>query len=425
MATNTGNKGNGNNDDPKQAINPHVLEAIQARLAKGEEPPAVPKEEEPKAEEKPEGATAEGEVPGAEEPIPEETKGEAAPKRKGEKKEDERFLKLSMQTYVDALEKAMGFTKASITLEMAVCMSVYASYGEASLAAKKEVMLVYQNAGYATATHKDADYKTVSRRLNAAAALFDKIGVEQIQDITEGTKEEEHIQAIVNFLSTEFDLKSLNAVWAAAGRPIVATYDSDYDELPARPKRGARGSGVRVATSLSTSERTASGAVPPGTPGTGGVDEQGRPLTKEGTVDQRIKPEGGESLATQVAKGEISKEEADKIAGKQPEEKPEEQPSEADKRMMERVGGAVEAGREERKAEEPVKHNRRKTDAPDVTVIEVGMIHVAIPHNAPYEDIIGVITELMAIASTMEQAGLAEKKPAKKGAGKREPALTH
>jgi hypothetical protein len=53
------------------------------------------------------------------------------------------------------------------------------------------------------------------------------------------------------------------------------------------------------------------------------------------------------------------------------------------------------------------------------------MIHVAIPHNAPYEDIIGVITELMAIASTMEQAGLAEKKPAKKGAGKREPALTH
>jgi hypothetical protein len=316
-------------------------------------------------------------------------------RRAGEMKEDQRFLMPSLEACRAALERVAGFSKQSISLEMGICMAVYVASNGATLPAKQEMRIIYQGAGYNCATHTDPDYKTVMRRLNAAAALFDKIGIDEMRNVVEGKADADMIQAVAEYLEKEYDLTSLNAVWAAADRPVVAKHDFDYDEGETAPRtgRGARSTG-----------RT------PGQPGTGGTDEQGRPLTAAGTVDQRIKPSDEQpSLATQVARGEISKEDADKQAGKQPEEgkAPQGQaPTGADARLAETVGQAVE-----RKQGEAPQQNygRRRTDSPNATVIEVGVLHLAIPHDAPYDDIIGMITELMVLAQSMEEAGLANK----------------
>lgn len=142
---------------------------------------------------------------------------------KAEKKHDERFLSISMQTYVNAITAATGFKKQSLNLELAVCLSVYAQYGKADLQAKKDLYQIYSEAGYKTADPEGDDYKTVNRRINAAAALFDHIGGKAtVDDWTVATHEMQTIQAIINRLTTEYDFKSINGVMAMVGRPIVS-----------------------------------------------------------------------------------------------------------------------------------------------------------------------------------------------------------
>ena len=138
---------------------------------------------------------------------------------------------IDLKRYVDALTQAVGFSKASIDLEMAVCLSIFAESGEANIHAKKEVMKAYVGAGWKTASPAEDDYKTVNRRLNAAAALFDKMGGKKaLDEVTAGVPEEAHIGAIVNHLATNYELTSLNAVWAAAGRPVKSVHDWNFNE---------------------------------------------------------------------------------------------------------------------------------------------------------------------------------------------------
>jgi hypothetical protein len=227
---------------------------------------------------------------------------------------------INIQRYIDALSQAAGFSKASIDLEMAVCLSIFAEDGAADINAKKDVMAAYTGAGWKCETTTGSDYKTVNRRLNAAAALFDKMGGKAaIDEVTAGVPETAHISAIVNHLASEFELTSLNAVWAAAGRPVKNPRDWTYDER-------TRG------------ENT------PATPRTAG---EGASAAGPAQLPPAPAPAAGTDTTT------------------------------------------VQATR---------------TDASNATVLEVGKLHLVIPHDTPYEDVVGLLTELMAFATKMQGA---------------------
>lgn len=243
---------------------------------------------------------------------------------------------IDIARYVAALSQAAGFSKASIDLEMAVCLSIFAESGEANLAAKKEVLAAYSGAGWKCDTHTGDDYKTVSRRLNAAAALFDKMGGKKaIDEVTAGVPVEAHIGAIVNHLAETFELNSLNAVWAAAGRPVKNIRDWNWAERKhgeaATPKPAGEGATAAGAPQLPAAPAPAAGAEP--------------------------------------------------ATSKQ---------------------------------------------ASNATVLEVGKLHLVIPFDTPYEDVVGLLTELMAFASKMQGAPQQEQPaqpetPTRKGRG----AVTH
>lgn len=140
------------------------------------------------------------------------------------------LVDLDVSVYAEALTRANALAKASISLEMSVCMVIYALSGGTTLIGKRDVKRAYSAAGY-KCNPKGPDYKTVNRRLNAAAALYDKMGgTAKIIEIIGGYTGVAALVAINEHLNSVYTLTSINAVWAAAGRPVLSNYDSDYNE---------------------------------------------------------------------------------------------------------------------------------------------------------------------------------------------------
>jgi len=145
---------------------------------------------------------------------------------KNEKKSDERFLSISTATLVSAIENAAGFSKSALHLELAVGLLLFANHGKTDLSAKKELAIVYQQAGYKCATPNDEDYKTVNRRINVAAEFFDWLdGKPTIDEWILATTEMQSIQAIVRHLEDEFNFKGMNSVMATIGKPVILKRD--------------------------------------------------------------------------------------------------------------------------------------------------------------------------------------------------------
>jgi hypothetical protein len=147
------------------------------------------------------------------------------PKPAKETQEDEkRFLSnVSQAACVREMEKALGFGKQALHLEIAIALATFAqSEAGPSLEAKRAVMSVYADAGFDVNPNGD-DYKTVNRRINAAAALFNHMGMEAVTEAMSGKKDEKAIEALKTFLTTEFSFKGINSVLAAAGKPVAQT----------------------------------------------------------------------------------------------------------------------------------------------------------------------------------------------------------
>lgn len=139
-----------------------------------------------------------------------------------EKKHDERFIGISTATLVTAIENAAGFSKSALHLELAVGLLLFANHGKADLAAKKDLAIVYQQAGYKCATPNDEDYKTVNRRINVAAEFFNWLdGAPTVKEWIMATTEMQSIQAIVRHLEDEFNFKGMNSVMAHIGKPVI------------------------------------------------------------------------------------------------------------------------------------------------------------------------------------------------------------
>ena len=127
---------------------------------------------------------------------------------------------VSSSSCVKALEKAMGFGRQALYLEVAVSLAVFASSSTgADRATKRVVEDIYAQAGYDTGID-GKDYKTVRRRIDAGAALYEKLGEEAIFKMASGLRESKAIEAIAKNMLDNYKFTGINAVFEFAGKPV-------------------------------------------------------------------------------------------------------------------------------------------------------------------------------------------------------------
>lgn len=86
-------------------------------------------------------------------------------------------MKLSIETCVEALASAAINRKHALQLELAVGLAVFLMHGSTSKEGRAMLVDAYAAAGYRCVHISEMDYKTVNRRINATAALFEKLPV--------------------------------------------------------------------------------------------------------------------------------------------------------------------------------------------------------------------------------------------------------
>lgn len=151
---------------------------------------------------------------------------------------------VSPSSCVRALEKALGFGRSALYLEVAVSLAMFAaSPTGADLATKRVVMGIYSRAGFNTDVDGE-DYKTVNRRINASAALFHKLGREAVLNAMHGLREGKAIESLCSYLGG-FNFSGINAVLEYAGKPVKKV----------EPRIEGRASGEHVAEAATTGER--------------------------------------------------------------------------------------------------------------------------------------------------------------------------
>lgn len=125
--------------------------------------------------------------------------------------------------YVKALKGAGGFHRQSFHIEMAVTLAFYCDQGTA-LKAKKQARDIYAKAGFNCADAKGEDYKTVVRRIGAAADLFTYLGgQETLTDWAEGASGANMVGGIVKHLEKR-KVDSIAAINALVGKAAVRPY---------------------------------------------------------------------------------------------------------------------------------------------------------------------------------------------------------
>ena len=132
--------------------------------------------------------------------------------------------KMTDTIWVHALQAAGGFHRDALEMELAVNLSYFHVKGDAtsvSLQVKKGLRDIYEVAGYACKTPKGEDYKTVMRRISAAADLYAHIGGrETLVDWVEDTHPRMQITKIQDQLKS-YDFSGINAVLAYVGKAPV------------------------------------------------------------------------------------------------------------------------------------------------------------------------------------------------------------
>lgn len=90
------------------------------------------------------------------------------------------MAKLSIETCVAALNRAAFNRKAAFQIELATGLAMFLISGSTDKEAKQSLCAAYASAGYACASSADMDYKTVNRRINVSADLFNTLGADKV-----------------------------------------------------------------------------------------------------------------------------------------------------------------------------------------------------------------------------------------------------
>lgn len=128
-------------------------------------------------------------------------------------------MKISKSACIKSITAAAVNRHAAFLIEMAVGVALFASAGRVDKTARADVYDVYSAAGYDCLTAEGADYRTVHRRITAAASLYQHIGAETIEEWTAGATGTRAITAIVAQID-HLDVATVNGVLAMTGRPV-------------------------------------------------------------------------------------------------------------------------------------------------------------------------------------------------------------
>lgn len=170
--------------------------------------------------------------------------------------------KANESVWINALSGAEGFHRDALQLELAVGLSVFsvkADAAKATLPAKKALRDIYAKAGYACATPQGEDYKTVNRRINVAADLYQHIGGrETIVDWVGDASPKQQVAEIMAHVK-QYDFNSVNDVLAHMGKAVAVKRPRE-PQAPTTPSDAA----IAAAAALSIRNLTAGLKLPEG-----------------------------------------------------------------------------------------------------------------------------------------------------------------
>lgn len=86
-------------------------------------------------------------------------------------------MKLSIETCISALTRALLNRRTAFQLELAVGLAVFLTQGGAGRDGRVMLCEVYAAAGYQCTSVTGIDYKTINRRINATATLYERLAV--------------------------------------------------------------------------------------------------------------------------------------------------------------------------------------------------------------------------------------------------------
>lgn len=93
---------------------------------------------------------------------------------------------LTLETCTTALGAAIVNRKTAVQLELAVGLAVFFSQGGPTKEARKMLVSAFAMSGYECSALGDKEYKTVNRRINATASLYDKLPISKWVGTLEG-----------------------------------------------------------------------------------------------------------------------------------------------------------------------------------------------------------------------------------------------
>jgi hypothetical protein len=132
---------------------------------------------------------------------------------------EEKAMAVSTQTLISAISNAVVSYKYALQIEMATGLCLFAEYDGISRDSKQKLQEIYVAAGYDAKDQFKAEYKTVRRRIDAAAELFNWIGEDKIAELIENRAEMAAINALVQYLE-QYNLRGINSVFALVGKPV-------------------------------------------------------------------------------------------------------------------------------------------------------------------------------------------------------------
>lgn len=129
---------------------------------------------------------------------------------------------LSIETCIKALTRAAISRRAAFQTEIGVGFAVFLIKGNAEKEARQLLTETYASAGYMCLTPTDPDYKTINRRINATADLFNTIKLRTVKKWAGTLDENNLIAAMVEGLKP-YDLQSISDMQRYCTPPATVT----------------------------------------------------------------------------------------------------------------------------------------------------------------------------------------------------------
>lgn len=125
---------------------------------------------------------------------------------------------LSAMTCVDLMTQAMMSRREALRTEVSVALGVFYEAGRTSNEAKEVLYQVYCRVGYDCIPSDRPDYKTINRRINNAALLFDKLGYDTLKKLV-GKSTEYDLIGKIREKVLELGIESMDSLLTYCGKP--------------------------------------------------------------------------------------------------------------------------------------------------------------------------------------------------------------